>query len=209
MNSRDGQRLEARHMDALVNISKGIIADGVVNQKEAEFLIDWIEQTPALEGPVVDSLFERLSASLDDGFLDTDEAADLFNVLNEFVGGRGADDEFVRTWMPVDDPPPQIQFEGRQFMFTGNFVLEDRKWLEKQVRPLGGKHVRGSHVSRNLDYLVIGSRASDRYKHGNYGGKIEGAVAQRDARGQPAIVSEGHFLKALNDRLATAPHEAN
>ena len=182
--------LDPRHMDALVNISKGIVADGVVNQKEAEFLLDWMEQTPALRGPLIDGLFERLSTSLDDGFLDANEAADLLNMLNEFAGASRDDGDFVKTRMPIDDPPPPVCFEGKQFMFTGVFMLEDRKWLESQVGVLGGKHVKGSRVSRRLNYLVIGSRASDLYKHGNYGDKIEGAVQRRDGEGQGAA---GHY----------------
>ena len=61
-------------------------------------------------------------------------------------------------------------------MFTGEFVHEERKWLEEKGEALGGKHVKGSRISKKLNYLVIGSRASSQYKHGTYGDKIDGAV---------------------------------
>ena len=43
MYPRDRKRLAKRQMDTLIGISKGVIADGGVNQQEAEFLLNWLE----------------------------------------------------------------------------------------------------------------------------------------------------------------------
>ena len=127
MSKRDTRRLENRQMDTLVGISRGITADGVVNQQEAEFILEWLDQTPTLEGPLVDSLFERLSDFLDDGFLDADESAAVLDMLNEFVGGSSDDNAFVKTWMPVDETQPPVAFRGQAIHVHGRVCARREK----------------------------------------------------------------------------------
>ena len=203
---RDRKRLGNRQMDTLVGISKGIIADGVVNQQEAEFLLDWLEtcEDKLIESPLVDNLLQLLSDVLDDGFLDSDEAANLLDALRVFVGGIPREGEFIKPWMPLDDPPPPVIFAGKKFVFTGDFVCGDRADFEADVESMGGQV--SASVTTTLDYFVIGTKASRDYKFVTHGTKHQKAVKYRDKGGHPAIISEQHFVQCLIDQAPGATH---
>ncbi len=63
-------------MDTLIGLSKGILADGVVSQREAETLLSWLEVNQATLGdnPVTDGLLARIHEMLWDDVLDEEEA---------------------------------------------------------------------------------------------------------------------------------------
>jgi len=52
-------------------------------------------------------------------------------------------------------------------------------------------------VSHVVDYIVVGTLGSDRWKWANYGAKIESAVVERSIHGKPAIVAESHWCSLL------------
>ncbi|WIG54912.1 MAG: hypothetical protein OJF61_000698 [Rhodanobacteraceae bacterium] len=52
--------IDDRQIDTLIGISKGIIADGKVDQSEAEFLMSWLVQSrQASDNPVIANLLAR------------------------------------------------------------------------------------------------------------------------------------------------------
>lgn len=69
--------MDDRLVNELIGLAHGIIADGAVNQAEAEYLFKWIvanaEQT---DNPVLKLLYGRVEKVLADGVLDPEEAAD-------------------------------------------------------------------------------------------------------------------------------------
>ncbi len=104
----------------------------------------------------------------------------------------------VRTDLAFcDEPTPEIIFEGRSFCLTGVFEFEngDRNKCEDAIRARGG--VCWQHPSRDLDYLVIGTFVENAWAHKGYGRKIEAALEQRRNRAKCKIVSEAHWVKAL------------
>jgi NAD-dependent DNA ligase len=98
---------------------------------------------------------------------------------------------------PFDDPAPSIDFAGHSFMFTGKFEFGTRKACQNAVTERGGSAPSQKSVSREIDYLVIGSGGSKAWKRGSYGNKIEAAVLSRREHGSPAIVSEEHWSAEL------------
>ena len=98
-----------------------------------------------------------------------------------------------------DDPPPEIVFEGRSFCLTGVFEFEngDRDKCEDAVRARGG--VCWHHPSHDLDYLVIGTFVENAWAHKGYGRKIEAALELKRYRAKCRIVSEAHWMKALQN----------
>jgi tellurite resistance protein len=82
-------RLMDRSIDELIGFCKGTIADGVLNQDEAESLLTWIKLHPNLATTFpANVLFARLCDALDDGKLDSEEARDVFELIAECVGAR-------------------------------------------------------------------------------------------------------------------------
>ena len=66
--------VQQRTIDTLIDISKGIVADGAVNQKEAETLLSWlgVNEVTVAENPVTCQLLERVEEMLEDNVLDLD-----------------------------------------------------------------------------------------------------------------------------------------
>ena len=112
---------------------------------------------------------------------------------------RRLDEEFVSQVVdsdsPFDRPQPPIRFVDCDFVFTGKFEFGSRKACEAAVASRGGRALKG--VSGQVEYLVVGSLGSPAWSRGSYGSKIEEAVLLRREHGRPAIVSEEHWVAAL------------
>ena len=186
---------QQRTIDTLIGISKGMIADGVVNQCEAEALLSWLDvnQMTVAANPVTGGLVERVKEMLADDILDADESSELHDLLVQISGGiEGAGELFKPTTLPLDRPPPPVVFGDRSFLFTGTFIFGNRRACETAVREKGG--VIEKTVTRRLDYLVIGSYVTDSWKHQSFGNKIEKAMECRDSNNPSlAIISEDHW----------------
>src|SRR5690606_34025526 len=89
MPNMTSKRRADRASSELVGLCRGLLADGHVSQKEAEFLRDWIERNAEYVGLYpFDRIYRQLTAVLQDGFIDADESADLHDTLIRFVGGE-------------------------------------------------------------------------------------------------------------------------
>ena len=82
-----------RQIDQLIGLAQGIVADGIVNQAEAEMLQNWLRANQWTENPYVSRLLDRVERVLEDGVLDEDEGRELHDALMSWTGGGGADGE--------------------------------------------------------------------------------------------------------------------
>lgn len=194
------KRIDDRQIDTLIGLSKGLVADELVNQSEAESLLNWLVQNrQATENPIVVNLLEKVSSMLEDGVLDEDESTELLELLRQISGEPSEFGELSKTTtLPVDDPMPEIQFEGAKFLFTGTCAYGARTHCHLATEQLGGVIVR--NVSKALDYLVLGSYVTDSWAHETYGRKIEKAMQYRDDGISVAIVTEEHWANCGNIR---------
>ena len=191
--------LRGRTIDTLIGISKGIIADGKVDQAEAEALLSFLREADEnyLDHPMTNRLLERVGAMLQDGVLDDEESQELLELLTSFSGGISNWGEISKpASLPLDDPAPVLVFPGRSFLFSGTFLLGARAECKRVVRDRGGEVL--TSVNRKLDYLVIGAYASEAWKHQSFGTKIEKAMEYRAKHGRPMIVAEDHWTVSLN-----------
>lgn len=191
-------RIERRAVDELVGMSAGLIADGAINQQEAEFLKAWIETNVIhLDDPVVNLIYRRLANMLNDGILQPDEATELLDLLRQFTGPTlGTTAPFIApSTLPLCNPAPEIVVHGRCFMFTGTMAYGPRFECEALVRERGG--IIGASVCKKINYLVVGSVGNDQWLHSSYGRKIQKAVELRNAGIPLAIISEKHWQAHL------------
>jgi len=132
------------------------------------------------------------------------ESIDIPEDWNASAEAQKLHDEIVGLEMsgsgPFDDPAPSIDFAEHSFIFTGKFDFGTRKACQNAVIELGGSAPSKKSVSREIDYLVIGSGGSKSWKRGSYGNKIEAAVLSRREHGTPAIISEEHWIAELTKR---------
>ena len=185
-----------RQIDTLIGLCKGVVADGVVNQDEAEFLRDWLaaNEVTVSSNPVTYALLKRVNGMLRDDHLDAEESGELLATLRTFAGERPGQGEFMpSTDLPLDSPPPPIVFEAHSFMCTGTFAFGTREQCKQEITGRGGAYAKS--VRRDLDYLVLGSYVTPSWIHESFGRKIEKAMEWRDVRGMSlAIVSEEQWL---------------
>src|SRR5690242_10351937 len=147
-------RITSRQIDELVGLTRGIAADGVINQGEAEFLQKWLAANAEISSqPMIHQLYKRVNEVLSDGVLDAEEARDLLETLNSFSNRDFELGEVMKSSsLPLCDPAPVLMFQGYRYCFTGTFNYGQRRSCEAAVIERGGSC--GS-LTQGTDVLVI------------------------------------------------------
>lgn len=181
-----------RQVDELIGLARGLVADGLINKAEAEYLQKWlVAHADVTDNPIVANLRGRVDQMLADNIFDADEAAELFDTLEKFSGSDFELGEVLKsTSLPLDVPSPQLSCDGTCFCFTGTFAYGSRAECESAVEGLGAK---AGSLTKNTDYLVIGIYATESWMHSAYGRKIERAVEMKREGVPIAIVGETHW----------------
>jgi len=197
--SRVSRRIQDRLIDELIGISRGVIADGQVDEAEAIFIGQWIENHREIADRwPVNILYARIKEMLKDGILEADEQKELLETLKEITGGGLSYVEPNKsTTLPLTHPEPEIMFEGGKFALTGKFVFGSNTECEDVITDLGGTI--DPVPSANTNYLVIGELGSPDWVHSTFGRSIEKAVELRDSGHAICIVSEEHWVDQLGE----------
>ena len=195
--SRNAGRVQDRLIDELIGISRGVIADGVVDEQEAIFIGQWIENHRQIaEKWPVNVLYARLTEMLKDGILSEDEQEELLETLRDLTGESSLFQEPNRsTTLPVDKPAPDIEFEGKTFCLTGKFVFGTTLDCEETIEEMGGEVV--PMPSRETDYLVIGELCNPDWVHTTFGRSIEKGVELKEQGHPLTILTEEHWVNNL------------
>lgn len=190
------KNIQDRQIDTLIGLSKGVLADGTVNQAEAEFLMNWlIQNRQSSDNPIILNLLQKVSAMLEDTVLDGEESEELLEILRKISGEQSELGELAKTSsLPVNDPLPEIAFEGSSFLFTGTCAFGTRKQCHEATQYLGGSVAKG--VTKNLNYLVLGTYVTDSWAHETFGRKIEKAIEYRDSGVPIVILTEEHWAQS-------------
>ena len=192
-------RVQDRLIDELIGIGRGVIADGVVDETEAIFLGQWIENHREIADRwPVNVLYARITEMLKDGVLSPEEQRDLLETLREITGGIfNFRDANRSTTLPMSHPQPAIRFENSVFALTGRFVFGSRAECEDVIADLGGTVVQSP--TADTDYLVVGEIGSPDWAHSSFGRSIERAVELQGQGHGISIVSEEHWVSQLPD----------
>lgn len=190
--------IDDRQIDTLIGLGKGLIADGKVEQSEAEALLSWLIQSrQATDNPVIVNLLAKIDAMLQDQVLDPDESAELLSVLRGLAGEPSQIGELAKTTsLPLNRPVPPVTFANKSFVFTGTCVFGTRRQCQDATAALGGIIAGG--ITKAVDYLVLGTYVTDSWAHETYGRKIEKAVKYREEGVPLAIVTEEHWANEGN-----------
>lgn len=186
------KNIQDRQVDTLIGLSKGIVADGKVDQSEAEFLNMWLVQNIHSQNPVIINLLSKIVGMLEDGILDEHESAELLRLLSSFSGEKSEIGEVAKaTTLPLCNPAPKVVFNDNSFVFTGTCAYGTRKECQSVIESLGGVNADG--VTKRLNYMVIGTYVTDSWAHESFGRKIEKAMAYRSDGIPISIISEEHW----------------
>jgi len=190
--------LEDRHIDELIGICRGITADDIIVKEEASFLMSWLDShRDRVNKYPFNILYTRLKEMLSDGILDSEEEAELIEIIKSLTGDNKKDTPVHQksTSLPLTHPEPEIIIEGKSFVFTGVFTVGTRKKCEEIVCDLGGEMHKT--IKKTTDYLVIGDIGSDHWVHSTHGRKIEKAVQYQEKGVDIKIISEHTWIKYI------------
>jgi len=191
-----GERLIQRDIDQLLGICEFALQDGMIDQSEAENILAWLNaHKNCLDTWPANILHDRLREMLADGVLDEQEQGDLLGLVLRIAQPRSEDGRAIPAALPLNDPPPPIEFHGKNFCFTGVFEFGKRTLCQEATTKRGGACLPG--ITKKLHYLVIGNVGSETWRHSSFGLKIIKAVEYRDSGLPIAIVSENHWAAHL------------
>lgn len=196
LNCYGRERISSRQIDELTGLARGLCADGVLNEAEVRFLHSWLAANAAVtDNALIAQLYSRVTEVLADGVADDSECKELLQVLQDFSGNDVELGEALKsTTLPVCEPPPALEFAGVTYCFTGTFSFGRRPACEEAVFKRGG--MCGS-LTRRTDVLVIGTYATESWKHSAFGSKILRAAEMRDEGLPIALVTEEHWCSHL------------
>ncbi len=185
-------------INTLYGLCLGVIADGKVNQSEVLFLDTWLKDNHAyLDQFPLNIVARRLRNIQADGVICDAELDDLYHMLKSLVGES---DELtgaaggLSTALPFDDIN-YLDFDGRNFCFTGKFVFGSRTKCQLAIEKRGGKSTKT--ITKTLDYLVIGTLASRDWITSGHGRKIEKAMLYKQSGCNIIILSEQDWVRFI------------
>ena len=186
-----------RQIDQLIGLAQGILADGIVNQAEAEMLQGWLRTNQGTDNPYVSRLLDQVERVLEDGVLDEDEGRELHDALMSWTGGGGADgEESTAASLPLDQESRTVHIAGNIFVFTGTGVFGTRKTMHEATLRAGGTVER--NITMQTNFVVLGTYVTPAWAHQSFGRKIEKAMEYRDRKGTGLqIVHEEDWMQAL------------
>lgn len=202
-------RVKDRTIEELLGLSRGLLADGAINEAEARFLSQWLERHFAFHcEPPFNFLVERLRDYMADGRIDDDELEDLRSILQGLAGREvivGSRAALTSTTFPLTQPVPPVYIRDRAFCFTGIFIHGSRAKCHADTLDRDG--IIKTCVSPLIDYLVIGDISSPVWINTSFGRKIQGALELVKAGKDVGIISEETWLKALEQNLEPPSQE--
>ncbi|WP_283640079.1 BRCT domain-containing protein [Mesonia mobilis] len=183
-------------LQILQGICHGILADGIIKDKEVTELQKWLDNNLHLSSYYpYDELRTVLSKILADGIVDEEEKILLKAYFNQFVQLTDKElttkikDEVKATKISgLCALDPEISFENNLFCITGKLQRETRKVLSEKIVELGGTFKNG--ITKSTNYLVVGDNGNPAWAFACYGRKVEEALKMRRDGANITIVHE-------------------
>lgn len=195
--------LVTRAIQELHGVLHGVLADGVVNEKELRGIQDWVGAHEYLKGVYpYDEIESVVVGILKDGVVTEQESArakaffkcyanlQLNTRINE--GELTAEDLSIAG---ICATCPEIEIGGRLFCFTGISAKGKREVFRTAVTKHGGQFT--DSVVQDLNYLIIGAEGNPCWAFACYGRKVEKAMQMRKSGHPVALVHESDFWDVL------------
>lgn len=176
-----------------IGFIQGITCDDNLTNQEIVKLVSFINSFPQVyTNSVLNLVKSKVDSILEDNFISDNEREELLDLLKKMVG-----QEFMETGVACGnsmsiyaDSIPFESMNGLSICFSGSLVGFSRAELHKIAKNLGAS-VKGN-VSKKLDLLVVGAMASEHWKFGAFGCKVERAIQ---------IIEDGEKLYIIDENM--------
>lgn len=192
-------------LQTLQGICHGILADGIINEKEIRDLEEWLEQNTHLNTYYpYDEIRSLILSIVSDGIIEEEETLILKAYINQFVNIENKEiaEQIDRETFDINisghcTSDPNIEIDGKTFCVTGVLKNGNRKELENLISDLGG--IPTNSVTKKTDYLIVGDNGNQAWAFACYGRKVEKALEMRKDGHQICLVHEFDFMDAIED----------
>ncbi len=186
-----------REVQELQGIIKGIIIDKHVNEKELNFVRNWIEKKKHLRGIYpFDNLLVFIDNLLEDDVVDEVENEKALEFCNAILTGSPLSKIKQES---ESEKNIEILIQEKTFCITGESIHHPRKIIAQKIELYGG--FVANSVTKNLDYLLICDERNSCWAFKNYGRKIEKANLVNSKGGNINIIYEAELYNKLNSLL--------
>lgn len=192
-------------LQILQGICHGILADGIINDKEIHDLKNWLDENTHLSTYYpYDEIRSLILSILSDGKIDEDEKLVLKAYINQFVNIENIEIEKQLNQETKNinisghcTSDPKIELIGKTFCITGVLKSGDRTSLEKIISNLGG--IPTKTLTKKTDYLIVGDNGNPTWAFACYGRKVEKALDLRKSGHKISLIHEFDFMDAIED----------
>ena len=176
---------DTREMRELKGAIEGILSDELITEKEVLWLHSWLLNHEHLIGNYpFDKINNLVNNILEDGYISPLEFEDLEIAFRAFL-------EPVHSHENND----KIDFNEKIFCLTGNFESGTKEEVAEKVINKGG--IYSKNVTQKINFLIVGGLGNDSWKFGNYGGKVQQAMAYKEKGKDITIMSEDDLINYL------------
>lgn len=184
----------------LMGICSGLIADGMIHEREVIYLRAWLAENEEVSTVWPgSSIAQRVAEIVADGVITQDERDSLLSLLQELTSEHFSDTGYSLPESPAGmfDDDPCIIYPGRTFCFTGKFFFGTRASCERAVEKRGA--VTQDSITRKVDFLIVGGMTSPDWITSSYGLKLQKAKQLQDAGHDIVITTEKFWTAQLAD----------
>lgn len=193
MDRYNNKRVEKRNYDTLQGMVRGVLADERLGISELQALQDFVNSNALDQNPLAERLVDqifRIEQPRDSSDEDRQSVAESLLLL---CGENPTGGEIKPTAeAPFSDPVPEIIFGDRSFLLTGKFKFGTRTDCKMAIEGEGG--IVAKRVTKTLDYLIVGSYATESWVHDTAGNKILQAVKYVDQGVDIKIIREDDWV---------------
>ncbi|MAX71913.1 MAG: hypothetical protein CMC76_12585 [Flavobacteriaceae bacterium] len=192
-------------LQILQGICHGILADGIIDDKEVRDLEKWLEENTHLSTYYpYDEIRSLILSIVSDGKIEEEEKLVLKAYLNQFVNleNKEIEKQINQETNEINisghcTSDPEIELDGKTFCITGVLKSGNRASLEKTISDLGG--IPTKTLTKKTDYLIVGDNGNPAWAFACYGRKVEKALDLRKNGHKISLVHEFDFLDAIED----------
>lgn len=186
-------------IEQLLGIVETMVADGDLHDLEIEFLKVWLaEHTEVAQVWPGNAVSGAIAIVLADGHVSEDERAYLMTTLQQLASGEFVfDDAAAELALPLNDAI-EITLRDALVCLAGEFLHGTKAACERLLERAGGWPA--AAVTRNVRYLVVGSKVSPNWTQTSLGQTIKDALALQQSGHAIAIISERRWIESFAGR---------